>query len=187
MNKFDAPHVPRRVITGVRDGKSVLLSDGPVSNAHHYLSIPGMMTSVIYATAQDFRLPFTGSEPAYPGVSAYPAVGETRLMIVTFPPDSSLADGRFDPVAADSEQRRYIPGLAETFEPDAPGFHRTATLDYDMVLEGEIWLEVDDGEQTCLSQGDVVVQCGARHAWRNRSQQTTTMCFVLMGVEQRGE
>ena len=185
MSRFTDPERPRRVVTGVRAGKSVILSDGPVPNAHHYTALPGMMTSVVYATVATPSLPQDGGETAPPGLHVPPAPGETRLMIVTFPPDSTLARPDFDPAAADAEQRTVIPGLAELFEPDAPGMHQTRTVDYDIVLDGEIWLELDDAATTHLRAGDVVVQCGTRHAWRNTSDRTATMCFVLIGAVPR--
>lgn len=181
MSRFEHPNVPRRVVTAVRDGKAGFVSDGPVPNAHHYASIPGMMTSVVYATAPVPRLPQDDRETAPPGLHVLPAPGETRLMIVTFPPDSSFEHPGFDPGAVDAEQQHHIPGLAERFEPDAPGMHQTDTVDYDIVLDGEIWLELDDAATTHLRAGDVVIQGGTRHAWRNKSNGTTTMCFVLIG------
>jgi hypothetical protein len=182
MSRFAQPNVPRRVVSGVRDGKSVVISDGPVPNAHHYTSIPGMMTSVIYATTATPSLPQDDGECAPAGLKVPPAPGETRLMIVTFPPDTSMARPEFDPAAADAEQREFIPGLAELFEADAPGMHRTETVDYDIVLDGEIWLELDDGVTPQLRTGDVVVQCGTRHAWRNTGDRPATMCFVMIGA-----
>ncbi|UZX03271.1 cupin domain-containing protein [Arthrobacter sp. CDRTa11] len=183
MSKPDAPAVPRRVVTGVRNGRSVVVSDGPVPNAHHYTSIPGMMTSVLYATAASPGLPQEEVETAPLRMHVPPPPGETRLMIVTFPPDSSLALPGFDPAAADAEQREFIPGLAELFEQDAPGMHRSETVDYGVVLDGEIWLELDEGDRTHLRTDDVVVQCGTRHAWRNAGDRTAKMLFVLIGGE----
>jgi hypothetical protein len=182
MNKSAAPHTPRRVVTGIRNGKSVFVSDGPVVNAHHYDAIPGMMTSVIYATASKPALPQAQTEQAPLGMFILPAPGETRLMIVNFPPDSGFANPNFNPIAADAEQRIHVPGLAEHFEADAPGMHTTDSVDYDIVLDGEIWLELDDGAEVRLGQGDVAVQCGTRHAWRNKGDKPATMCFVLIGA-----
>lgn len=181
MTMFSDPAVPRRVITGTRDGRSVVVSDGPVVNAHHYASLPGMMTSVIYTTAASPTLPITDGETAPMHVHVPPAHGDTCLMIVTFPPDSIFEAPTFDPAAADAEQRVFIPGLAERFEVDAPGMHQTDSIDYDLVLAGEIWLELDGGETVHLRPGDVVVQGGARHAWRNRGDLVATMAFVLIG------
>jgi hypothetical protein len=185
MNDAEHPSAPRRVVTGLRDGRSVVISDGPVPNTHHYASVPGMTTCVVYATAAPPALPQPEAETAPPRVHVPPAPGETRLMIVTFPPDATFARPGFDPAAADAEQREFIPGLAELFEADAPGMHRTDTVDYGIVLDGEIWLELDDGATTRLKQGDAVVQCGARHAWRNKGERPATMCFVLIGGEPR--
>ena len=181
MSSFISPNVPRRVVTGLRDGKAVFVSDGPVPNAHHYAALPGHMTSVIYTTAGRPALPQATTEAAPAGVRLDPAPGETRLMIVVFPPDTVFATA--DIGAAISEQVQHIPGLIEAFEPDAPGMHRTQTVDYDIVLDGEIWLELDDGAETRLGQGDIVVQCGTRHAWRNKSARNATLCFVLIGAE----
>ena len=72
-------------------------------------------------------------------------------------------------------QTRLEPGAA----------YRCKQLDYDIVLDGEIWLELDDGVQTLLTTGDVAVQCGTRHAWRNKSKRPTTMVFVLIGASRR--
>ena len=174
---------PRRVVTGVRDGKSVVLSDGPVPNCHHYRGWPGFMTSVVWATAATPIVPpAAGEEPAPPAVTVLPGPGETRLMIVRFPPDATFMDPRFDPAALGAEQAIHLNTLAEQFETDDPGMHRTDSVDYDIVLDNEIWLELDDGETRHLKQGDVVIQGGARHAWRNRSDAITTMCFVLIGA-----
>lgn len=180
--------VPRRVVTGLRDGRSVFVGDGPAPNCHHYEGWPGFMTSVVWATPRDPAVPFADArEPAPPGVAVLPAPGETRLMVVRFPPDSLFADPRFDPARLGEEQAFHLNSLAASFERDDPGMHRTDSLDYGIVLENEIWLELDDGEMRRLGQGDVVVQGGVRHAWRNRSDRPTTMCFVLIGAGIEGE
>ena len=174
---------PRRVVTGVRDGRSVVLSDGPAPNCHHYRGWPGFMTSVVWATTATPSVPpAPGDEPALPGCLVLPGPGETRLMIVRFPPDSVFADPRFDAATLDAEQAVHLNTLAERFEAEDPGMHRTDSVDYDIVLDNEIWLELDDGETRHLKQGDIAIQGGARHAWRNRSDRATTMCFVLIGA-----
>jgi len=63
-----------------------------------------------------------------------------------------------------------------------PGMHRTHSIDYGIVLDGEIWLELDNGEQTQLNRGDTIVQLGGRHAWRNNSDRPATLAFVLIGA-----
>lgn len=174
--------LPRRVVTGIRNGRSAFVSDGVAPNTHLHESIPGFMTSVCWATQSRPELPLNDSDTAPPGIVITPAIGETRLMIVRFPPDSVMADPSFDPEAADAEQRLHLPGLAERFERENPGMHTTDSIDYDIVLDGEIWLELDDGAEVHLSQGDVAIQCGTRHAWRNKGTAPATMAFVLIGA-----
>jgi uncharacterized cupin superfamily protein len=66
-------------------------------------------------------------------------------------------------------------------EPDNPGFHTTQTTDYVILLAGEVWLVVDEGE-VHLKPGDAVIQLGSRHAWQNRSTKPATLCVVLLGA-----
>jgi hypothetical protein len=181
MSKEAQIRVPRRVVTGLRNGKSVFVSDGPTPNAHVYQSVPGHMTSVLYATASKPRLPQDHAEQAPPQIRIPPEPGETKLMVVVFPPDSVFAT--VDHEAAIQEQAVHIPGLIQAFEADAPGMHTTKSVDYDIVLDGDVWLELDDGAETLMKQGDIVVQCGTRHAWRNKSARPATLCFVLIGAE----
>ena len=75
-----------------------------------------------------------------------------------------------------------LPGLVESMEPDRPGMHGTDSIDYGIVLSGEILLELDDGATVHLEPGDCVVQQGTRHAWRNHTSQPCTMAFVLVGA-----
>lgn len=63
-----------------------------------------------------------------------------------------------------------VPEIASKFEPDNPGTHVTDTVDYAIVLGGEVWLELDDGAQHHLEAHDVVIQNGTRHAWRNKTK-----------------
>ena len=103
-------------------------------------------------------------------------------MMVTFPPDSVMMSSDFDPAAAGAEYMSRLPGLAERFEPESPGMHTTDTVDYGILTEGEISLELDDGKVVALKPGDVVVQNGTRHAWRNRGTRPATLIFVLIGA-----
>ncbi len=91
-------------------------------------------------------------------------------------------DPAFDPVAAETEQRVASPGIPDLFEPGNPGMHTTDSVDYGIVLEGEVWLELDNGRLTQLRQGDTVIQNGTRHAWRNLGDMPVTMAFVNVGA-----
>jgi uncharacterized cupin superfamily protein len=87
--------------------------------------------------------------------------------------------------AAFAEFEATLPGLASYMEPDAPGMHTTDTIDFEVVLDGEVWLELDDGVEVHLRAGDTVVQNGTRHAWRNRSDRPARMAFVLIGAQRQ--
>ena len=65
--------------------------------------------------------------------------------------------------------------------------HRTQSIDYGIVLEGEIWLVLDDGSQTRLGPGDVAIQRGTDHAWENRSERPARIVFVLVDGAFSGE
>jgi hypothetical protein len=103
--------------------------------------------------------------------------------VLTLPPDAVMGTPAFDGLGYVAEQLTHSPKLAETFEAD--GMHTTPTVDYTIVLDGEIWMELDGGELTHLTAGDVVVQNATRHGWRNKSDKPVTLAAVLIGV--RGE
>ncbi|WP_245650904.1 cupin domain-containing protein [Thauera butanivorans] len=137
------------------------------------------------------RIWHTSNEPVIESVprddvsvlpSVLPGCGGTTALVVTFPPDEQVAGHDFDPQKANAEFGEKLPGLAETFEPDGSGYHTTDTIDYGVVLEGEIVLDLGNGCERQLHRGDVVVQVGTRHAWRNRSGQPARMFFVLIGA-----
>ena len=67
--------------------------------------------------------------------------------------------------------RERLPGMLDVLEPEHPGMHTTDTVDVDLVISGEVWLELDDGAEVHLGPGDCVVQNGTRHAWHNRTDQ----------------
>jgi quercetin dioxygenase-like cupin family protein len=75
-------------------------------------------------------------------------------------------------------------GVLVRYTEMAPGaespMHRTESLDFGIVLEGETWLLLDDGSQTRVGPGDVVVQRGTNHAWANRSDRPVRMVFAMI-------
>ena len=76
--------------------------------------------------------------------------------------------------------QRELPGLIEHMEVDDPGMHTTDSVDYGIVLEGRITLELDDGVTEELEAGDIVIQNGTRHAWRYTEK--VTIAWILIGV-----
>src|SRR5258705_12618297 len=135
----------RLIVTPHRNGKSTIGLDKPVPSAP-FASVPGFDPALIWGTAATPSVPWDGRNVADERKSVLPEVGETRLMMVTFPPDSVIMSSDFDPAAAGAEYVSRLPGLAERFEPESPGMHTTDTVDYGILMGGEISLELDDGK-----------------------------------------
>jgi mannose-6-phosphate isomerase-like protein (cupin superfamily) len=178
----------RRVVASTgADGKARVLTDAVAPRGVEFTTVPGFAASLLWSTAaaegvaRGAKVTDRTTE-----VGFVPAPGESRLMMVTFPPDAVMMRADFDGAAFGAEFGRLIPGLAETFEPDHPGMHTTDSIDYDIVLEGEITLELDDGQQVLLRKHDVAVQHGNRHAWRNLGDRPAVMLFVLLGAKRNG-
>lgn len=174
----------RRIVTGHGpDGKSIFVSDAPAPRETAFKHVPGFVTTLIWETQAGARVPAAAGDPSVSAPSWVPLPGGTNLMFVTFPPDASMMSPDFDPAAAGGEYMQVLPGLAEKFEMDAPGMHTTDSVDYAVLLDGEIHLELDDGATRKLAPHDVVIQNGTRHAWRNSSSKPATMLFVLVGAQ----
>jgi mannose-6-phosphate isomerase-like protein (cupin superfamily) len=164
------------------DGKSVVLNDDKMQ-AYEFKSVPGYEHTLVWIdpTTPDLRngQRFVG----YPA-SFVPGPGGTSLHFVTFPPSSVFASPSFDGEAARREALVRLRGLADHFEKEDPAMHKTNTVDYAVVYDGEIWLELDDAKTVHLKKGDVVVQNGTRHAWRNKGAAPVTMLFFLNGAKE---
>ena len=178
-----APPPGRRVVAFTdHDGRAKFWADTAPPAVIDFQSTPGLRASLLWATPPQARLERgVVPDPVRDLASLHPEPGGTTFLTMTIPPDSIFESPDFDPEAAVAEQLRHLPGVADRMEPDAPGFHATDTVDYAIVLAGEICLEVD-GEEVSLTAGDTVVQLGARHAWRNRSQGPATLAFLLIGA-----
>jgi hypothetical protein len=174
----------RRVVTGSVGGKSKVVSDGGTRRGKAFEKIPGQSSVLVWATSSAPSTPTDGTDIVTEKSNYVPLQpGETRLMIVTFPPDTVMMS--IDPVAGFQEFTEHLPDLASAMEPDNPGMHTTPTIDYGIVLDGEVWLELDDGKQVHLKPHDIVVQNGTRHGWRNKSDKPVKMAFVLIGAQKK--
>lgn len=177
----------RRIVTGHdAQGSAVFVSDGDAPRAQSFKHIPGHAFAQVWATGPGAALPAAAGDPTSGGGSLVPPAGGSSLLVVTFPPDAVMADPAMDHAAAGAEMAAALPGLIDCFEPDHPGMHATASIDYGIVLSGELWLELDHGAVKQVRAGDIVVQNGTRHAWRNRSAEPATVAFVLLGAARRG-
>ena len=171
----------RRVVTGHdADGKAVFASDELVSPVAPAL-LPGSEFHRLWGGDEAPRFPDDGSMP--PHSTYFPPVGGFRFGFFTIPPDGGAgAPADLDIEAALAELARELPGLAEHMEPDDPGMHTTATVDFEVVLEGEVTLELDDGATVTLRPGDTVVQNGTRHRWSNRGDVPARLAVFICGA-----
>jgi mannose-6-phosphate isomerase-like protein (cupin superfamily) len=170
----------RRVVTRNANGKSVVQSDEPLP-AYEFKTVRGYEHTLIWLNPATPDLSKEQRFDSYPD-SVVPGPGGTSLHFVTFPPGSAFADPSFDGEAARDEALVRLRGLADHFEMEDSAMHKTNTVDYSIVYDGEIWMELDGGETVHLKRGDVVVQNGTRHAWRNKGTKPVTMLFFLNGA-----
>jgi quercetin dioxygenase-like cupin family protein len=70
---------------------------------------------------------------------------------------------------------------------DRTGAHSSDTIDYAVVISGRLWLQMTDGTEVVLEQGDCVVQGGVRHTWRNRGDEPCQVAFIMIGAERASD
>jgi quercetin dioxygenase-like cupin family protein len=168
-------------------GKAVFVSDEQVTPVR-----------VEYFPATAFHrlwgsdLPATVPNPGTPPATAdyFPPEGGYRFGLVTFPPAGAARDPDLDVDSALAEVERELPGLMAHRESDAgknAGMHTTESVDCEVVLSGEITLELDDGEVRTLRPFDTVVQNGTRHRWRNLTSEPGVMAVFMLGAQPSGE
>jgi hypothetical protein len=170
----------RRVVTGVdATGKAVVVSDEVVAPKSVPL-MPGSGFTQLWGTDDVVTVPSDGSEPEW--TQFFPPERGFRFLIWSAPPEGAAPTIAADELAdAFAELQRTLPGLADFNEPMSP-MHTTPTVDIDVVLSGELWLELDDGSEVHLRAGDCVIQNGTRHAWHNRSDAPTTILSAIVGA-----
>ncbi len=170
----------RRVVTGHNAaGNSVFIIDAPTP--HVFSRTKG--SAIVHelwetaATPADNR----GSADAIArGHRLPPPQNGSVFRVIEYPPDSErlAAIAREHALPDDS-------GRAEATDrnsPRHPGFHKTDTIDYAIVLSGEIFAKMDDGA-VLLKAGDVLIQRGTNHAWSNRTAEPAVVAFVLIDAE----
>jgi mannose-6-phosphate isomerase-like protein (cupin superfamily) len=171
----------RHVVTG-RDahGKSVIVSDEKTSP----ITVDAIRGSEFYMVwGTDDGIHTLGSQAEEPKVFPFfPGPGGTRFLLIRFPPQSSTAAPAGDPGRLALMIEDKLPGMVSAFEPDHPGMHTTDSIDYGLCVEGEMYLELDDGRTVHLTPGTCVVQRGTRHAWHNRGSKPALMMYVLVGA-----
>ena len=184
----------RRVVTGIdKNGKSVFVSDE--EPARHFKAETGQEVYEVWRTYGTPTIPVDEADPTVEMTSCLPEVGEggSFLRFIYHPGTKAIEQAAKDGVDLEAiEKRRQAyqgvnpmtgkPFFAAERLKEDQAMHSTDTIDYAIVVSGEIWMEMDDGAEVHLKQGDVVIQNGTKHAWRNRSPNPSVMAFCMIGV-----
>lgn len=155
--------IPRRIVTGLKNGRSLIVEDKKVTNVSEHL--PGLRISDIWVT------------------NTMP-VDLTQELIVdnTLVPDPPKQGSYFRYVHIPPDKDLGIPEKRAN-EPH-PLMHKTDTLDYIIILSGELYLILDE-EETLLKTGDIVIQKGTNHAWSNRSNHPCIQLAILLDASKQ--
>jgi hypothetical protein len=167
----------RRVVTSNNaEGRSYIAQDGPSPAQLRNEQRPGYCNANIWRTGRDPS--FSAPDDILEHRGLLPPAGGTVLRVIDFPPQPK------DP----EEQRRqhaavfasmFNDGTHQTDTSQHPGMHVTRTIDYAIVLHGDIVALLDE-EETVLKAGDILIQRGTNHAWVNRSDTIARVAFVLI-------
>jgi mannose-6-phosphate isomerase-like protein (cupin superfamily) len=170
----------RRVVTTIdKNDKAVVLSDGP--NPHKKVRPHAQTVSRLCWVTDQTPADMTGDKDrAAVDLGIMPPRGGSAFRVVDFPPETAevriLDPSHLHASLGDGAPKRGLP-------PRHPAMHRTRTVDYAIVMSGEIDMLLDDTE-IHLKAGDVLVQQGTNHAWVNRGTEPCRIAFVLVDAKE---
>jgi mannose-6-phosphate isomerase-like protein (cupin superfamily) len=170
----------RRVVTTVDpSGKAVVLLDGP--NPHNKVRPQRQTVSRLLWVTDETPADMTGGQDrAAREIGIAPPGGGSVFRIIDIPPTPPEVD------ALDLDYQHKIVGdhaPKKGLPPRHPLMHRTRTVDYAIIMAGEIDMLLDDGE-IHLKAGDVLIQQGTNHAWVNRGSEACRIAFVLIDAKE---
>ncbi len=175
------PKQVRRVVTGHNAaGRSIFVSDAPTP--HVFSRTKG--SAIVHELWETAGTPADnrGNDDAIArGHRLPPPKNGSVFRVIEYPPDSV----RLAAIAHEGKLPDDGSGRAAVTDHNNPrhaGFHKTATIDYAIVLSGEIYAMMDEGE-VLLRAGDVLIQRGTNHAWSNRTNEDAVVAFVLIDAE----
>jgi mannose-6-phosphate isomerase-like protein (cupin superfamily) len=172
----------RRVVTGHNaQGKSVFLTDGPAP--HVYQRSPGStLVTELWDTSSTPASNAGDEDPTRRAFRLPPPKKGSVFRVISYPPDAERLGALAKEHASHDDDGTGRAGAIDRSGARHPGFHKTNSIDYAIVLSGEIYALMDEGE-TLLKQGDVLVQRGTNHAWSNRTNEPAVLAFVLVDAE----
>ena len=169
----------RRVVTGHdKSGRSIFLKDGIAKNVKEMASMPGLALTDLWETMGAPAMNLGKEDAAKRPVRLEPPANGTILRIVEFPPDSAWRN-KADAMTAFNS---IGAGHAKDQHNTDPMMHKTSTVDYIIVLKGEIYAIMDKGE-TLLKEGDILVQRGTNHSWSVRGKKPCVVAAILVSAK----
>jgi mannose-6-phosphate isomerase-like protein (cupin superfamily) len=172
----------RRIVTGHRaDGRSTVLIDAPAPNVKQRQA--GNASTLLWVTEEAPALICGTEDRAAREIGVPPPRRGSVFRIAEFPPRTGGEVRDHETLLRDFGIGAEV---ARGHAPRHPAIHRTRSIDYVIVLEGEIDLLLDDGEVR-LGAGDVVVQRGTNHAWINRGDAVCRLGMVFIDAEEPAE
>ena len=173
------PKPVRRIVTGHDEtGKAVVVLDGAAPN-QRVRAATGLVSTLLWVTEEAPANIAGGADRADRESPVAPPPKGSILRVVDFPP---VGDG----VGVSNEAMLKEMGIAHDHsgKPARHAFtHRTKSVDYAFVLEGEIDMLLDDSE-VHMKTGDIMVQQGTNHAWVNNSDKMCRIAFVLIDADE---
>lgn len=169
----------RRVVTGLdANNKAIVLFDNRLTLAPAPYGIGALNLWITDSYPPGFSFK---DDPATKPSGILPPENGTKFRVVEFPPFDPATEAKMEPnflqkIVGD---RAPTKGLPMTH----PAMHRTRSVDYAVVLSGEIDMMLDDSV-VHLKPGDVVIQQATNHAWINRGTQSSRILFVLMDAKE---
>ena len=167
----------RRIVTAIDEqGRSYIAEDGPSPAVMGMPERPGYRNSNLWRTASPARVDAPDTIVEHRGV--LPPKRGTVIRVVDIPPEEKDPELR----------RRQTEAVFKAMFADAkhdpshklhPGMHVTDTIDYAILLQGEL-VAILDRAETVMRAGDILVQRGTNHAWANRSNEIARIAFILV-------
>jgi hypothetical protein len=167
----------RRLVTENVNGQARIVEDGLAPAIITEASRPGFRITNLWVTKETpVAIDTPDGSVAHKGL--LPPKNGSVVRIIDMPPEpKDAAEARRQFLA--TFNRVYPDGKHTGGEGKHPGMHTTETVDYAIIMEGEVWAIMDEGE-TLMRAGDVLIQRGTNHAWANRSDKPVRICFVLL-------
>jgi|SRR5471030_25093 mannose-6-phosphate isomerase-like protein (cupin superfamily) len=173
----------RRIVTGHdANGKAIILEDAPPTRSAQVGGEFGPVFYEVWNTQETpARIDRASGEPREESIKLAPPTNGTRIRVLDIPPeDASLKN------MTPEEVRAHFASIGAGHTSSYDGaqskhvyMHRTETIDYGIVLDGELTLIMDEGE-TVVKTGDIVIQRGTNHGWANRSNKNCRIAFILI-------